>query len=494
MAPAQTDMLQRAVARLRAGDVQQAEGLCRAALAADRRNHQAAALLGQIATMTGRNQEALKLLERCVSQAPSEADYHVLLAEALVTAGRSEDALARYDRVLKLRAGYPPAVAGQANTLIRLGQAARAREVLERYVAAGTEDAGMAVVYARLAIRDRDLDRAVEIASRHAGDIAPNEVLRSLWNEIGRAHEQAGRYDESFAAYGRCNQIAPPPWDPAEASARHDVMMEVFSAEALRRLARSRTRTDVPVFIVGQPRSGSTLIEQIIAAHPQAHGAGEVQHLAEIVASMPLRIGSTLAYPECVADLDAADAEALGQAYLGRLRAGVPPARARRICDKQLANYEYLGTIALLLPGARVIHSRRDPLDTCLSCYSQKFAPGAPGYTRDLRHLGMLYNDYLALMAHWRAALDLPMLEVDYEALVADQESMSRKIIEFCGLPWNEKCLRFHESERPVLTLSRDQVNRPIYRTSLRRAQRFEKHLLPLRAILESGERASSSV
>jgi tetratricopeptide (TPR) repeat protein len=382
-------------------------------------------------------------------------------------------------------------VAGKANVLMRLDERARARAVLEPHVAAGTEDAGMAVVYARLAIRDRDLDRAVEIASRHVGDAAGADVIRSLWNEIGRAHEQAGRYDESFAAYARCNGIAAPPWDPAEASRRHDRVMEAFSAAAMKKLARSPARSDVPVFIVGQPRSGSTLIEQIIAAHPQAFGAGEVQVLAEVLSSMGLRIGSTLTYPDCVADLEPADAGALGTAYVDQLIALAPRDRARRICDKQLGNYEHLGAIALLLPGARIIHSRRDPLDTCLSCYSQKFAPGAPAYTRDLRHLGLLYNDYLALMAHWRAVLDIPMLEVDYEHLVADQESVSRTIIDFCGLPWDDASLRFHETGRSVLTLSRDQVNRPIYRTSLRRAERFAKHLGPLRAILDSGERGA---
>jgi len=474
--------LSEAVSLLSAGRIIEAQELSRQVLAANRRDHRAAAILGQIATMRSRHQEAVTLLSGCVKLAPAEIDYHVLLAEALTTQGRYRDALSRYDKAMKLDAAYPPAVAGKANTLTRSRKWAEAGALLEPFVAEGTEDASMAVVYARVAIHDGETAEAIKVASRHTDDPVGEEVRRSLWFDMGRAHEQSGSYDEAFEAYTRGNQVRPGRWDAAAHALRHDRIMTVFTPQLMTSLGDAGNQSQLPVFIVGMPRSGSTLIEQIIDAHPQAHGAGELLALPDVVASMNITIGSTLAFPDCVADLARGDLPSLGKSYLDQVRTMAP--RVSRICDKQLASYELVGLIALIFPRARIIHSRRDPLDTCLSCYVQKFPPGSPAYTEDLHNLGLAYNAYASLAAHWRGLLGDRILEVDYEGLIEDQEGVSRRLIEYIGLPWDERCLRFYETGRAVTTLSHAQVDKPIYRGSIGRHKRFEKHLGPLREVL----------
>ncbi len=476
--------LARAVTLLRAGRVIEAQELSRQVLAANRRDHRAAAILGRIATMLSRHQEAVTLLSGCVKLAPAEIDYHVLLAEALTTNGRYREALSRYDKALRLDTAHPAAVAGKANTLIRSRKWAEARVLLEPFVAKGTEDASMAIVYARVAVHDGEAGRAIEIASRHTDDPVGAEIRRSLWFDIGKAHEAGNSYDEAFEAYTRGNQVRPGRWDAAAHARRHDRIITGVTQELVTPLGAGGNQSELPVFIVGMPRSGSTLIEQIIDAHPQAHGAGELLAMQDVVASMNTTIGSTLPFPECVADLDRGDLPTLGRSYLDQIRAVAP--RATRVCDKQLASYELVGLIALIFPRARIIHSRRDPLDTCLSCYVQKFTPGAPAFSEDLRNLGLAYNDYMALMAHWRGLLGKRILEVDYEGLIEDQEGVSRRLIEYIGLPWDDRCLRFYETGRAVTTLSHEQVTRPVYRGSIGRHKRFEKHLGPLREVLES--------
>ena len=339
-----------------------------------------------------------------------------------------------------------------------------------------------------MAVHDGEPGRAIEVASRHTGDAVGEEVRRSLWFDIGKAHESGSSYDEAFEAYTRGNRVRPGRWDAAAHARRHDRIMAVFTPRLMTSLAAAGNQSRLPVFIVGMPRSGSTLIEQIIDGHPQAHGAGEILAMPDVAASMNTTIGSTLTFPGCMADLDRGDLPALGRAYLDQVRTLAP--RATRVCDKQLGNYELVGLIALLFPRARIIHSRRDPMDTCLSCYVQKFPPGGPAYTEDLRNLGLAYNDYTALMAHWRHVLGDRILEIDYEGLIEDQEGVSRRLIEYIGLPWDDRCLRFYETGRAVTTLSHEQVTRPIYRGSVGRHKRFVKHLAALSDVLERGIRA----
>jgi len=489
--PASNSAIAKALELLNAGDFNAAAGVCRRLLETDKRNHQAMVLLGQVGSKGGRHDEAVALLARAVALAPRNVDYHVKYGEVLVAAGRVKEAMVRFDKTLKLKPGYPTALAGKADVYLRAREPEKARRLLAPFVEAGTEDIGIALSFVRAARRNGDHEEAIRVASRHLDDDATWPLRQSLWFEIGAAHEARERFDDAFDAYTRGNRMTPAAWDPVAVSRWFDGVMATFDRQTVAGLPRAADTSSLPVLIVGVPRCGSTLVEQILDAHPQAHGAGELTDLEDLVTGMSERIGSTVPYPQCVRDLDQADVDALSRSYLQRLESLAPS--AKRVCDKQLSNFQHLGVVAAILPGVRVIHVRRDPLDTCLSCYVNRFAPGTAAYLADLRSLGLFYNDYLAVMEHWRGVLDIPMLELDYERLVADPDGECRRLVAFCGLPWDDRCLRFFESKREVLTLSRDQVNRPIYTSSVGRHRNYQKHLGPLRDVLAGGERASAA-
>ncbi len=225
------------------------------------------------------------------------------------------------------------------------------------------------------------------------------------------------------------------------------------------------------MLIVGMPRSGTTLVEQILASHPAVFGAGELPHLGRIATA------GTAPYLDFMATLDRAESRRLAARYLDRLHDF--SADVRRVTDKMPDNYLLLGMVAVLLPRARVIDCRRDPLDTCLSCYFQHFSRGHD-FTNSLADLAAYYLAYRRLMAHWREVLPLPILELRYENVIADLEGEARRLVEFCGLEWDEACLAFHENARPVHTASNVQVRQRLFTTSVERWRRYECHLGPL--------------
>jgi len=237
---------------------------------------------------------------------------------------------------------------------------------------------------------------------------------------------------------------------------------------------RRRRSSPAQIFVLGMPRSGSTLIEQILASHPQIHGAGELTDFDTAVSSTL----NAAEYPECVASLDGITLRRIGQSYLARL-----PAMADgriRIVDKMPGNYLNVGLIRLALPNAKIIHTMRDPIDTCMSCYSKLFTLGHH-YTYHLEELGRFYRGYSELMNHWRRVLPPgAMIEVSYEEVVNDLEGQARRLIDYCGLPWDDRCIDFHGNSRPVKTASSVQVRKPLFRSSLQRWRRYESELAPL--------------
>jgi len=258
-------------------------------------------------------------------------------------------------------------------------------------------------------------------------------------------------------------------------------VIATFGAEFFARTDRAGSQSELPVFIVGMPRSGTTLVEQILASHPMVHGAGELDYMRRIMQTLPERLGVQRPIPECAANIDTALAERIAEEHLQHLREH--SASALRITDKTPSNFLRLGLIALLFPKARIIHCQRDPLDTCLSCYFLRFGQGQ-AFAYDLDDLGRYYRDCARLMEHWRRVLPSPLLEVPYEALVADQEGWSRRLIAFLGLDWDDRCLAFYRSERQVKTASVWQVRQPVYASSIGRWRRYAKHLGPLFAAL----------
>jgi tetratricopeptide (TPR) repeat protein len=475
--------LARAHDALRAGRLAEAEEAAQLAAAAKRPPAAAFSVLGHVAFRRAQYDLAVSWHRKAVAADSRSSAFLCDLGTAQLAAGALVEALASFERALKLDPRSEAAIFGRADALERTGRRDRALDVLEPIVRAGRATPAMAVVYARAAVGAGRAQDAATFAEAQLGrpDLTPAS-RRSLLMLVGKALDKLGDVDGAFDAYRRGNSVEPPAFDVAVQRRRFDAIIDAFQPASLRALARATDSSRLPVFVFGMARSGTTLIEQVIHAHPQGHGAGEIHDLAHLCRMIPRFIGTRSPFPACVRELTVDHANRLAQSFVERLR--TYDRRAERIVDKSLENYELAGLISVILPGATLIHARRHPLDACLSCYMQDFSPQLHPYATDLRNLGLFYREYDRLTSHWRSVLDGAMLEVRYEALVADPEPGIRRIVEATGLPWNDGCLRFHAETRAVATASYDQVNRPIYKTAVARFERYEKHLRPLREAL----------
>jgi hypothetical protein len=305
---------------------------------------------------------------------------------------------------------------------------------------------------------------------------SPYQTRLALSFALGKAYLDMGDGERAFARLREGNRLqrAIIDYNPDVDERRFAETTAVFSADTVSRLAGRGHPSIRPIFVFGMPRSGTTMVEQMLAAHPLVHGAGEPLHLCGVAEApgLPARVG----------DLAPAAFAAMGRRYLDLVGAGVPD--ELRIVDKMPLNFLHAGLISLILPRARMIHCRRNPLDTCLSCYSLRFARGQE-FSYDLGELGRFYRLYDALLAHWRRVLPPEsFLDVEYEALVTDTENELQKVLDFCLLPWDARCLRFHEAGRRVTSASLVQVRSPVYTKSIGRAQRFRSWLSELEVAL----------
>jgi hypothetical protein len=257
-----------------------------------------------------------------------------------------------------------------------------------------------------------------------------------------------------------------------------DSIREAFPKEIFENRAFQGLDDDRPVFIVGMPRSGSTLVEQILSSHPDVFGAGEVKYLSRALGQLRDRFPSLPKYPEMVGKVTPPQLDIVAKNYQQALANGA--GEAKKITDKLLTNYFFLGFINLLFPNAKVIHTQRDPVDTCLSGFTKLFKDDMP-HSYDLTELGHYYGKYRELMEHWEKVLPKGfMTTVQYEDVVADTEKEAKRLIEFLGLPWDAKCVDFHKSDRPVKTASVAQVRKPIYKTAVKRWKKYGTGLQPL--------------
>lgn len=460
-----------------------ARDLCRQALALNRKDVRAIMLLAEIARGMNRPDDELEHVTTAVRLQPKRPELRYQLGRLHGTRGEYARALAQFDKALRLDPTLVPPVIGKAVVHELRRDYERARALLEPLMRDHPESADVAMVYLRLLLHDDEADRAIEIGrpvvEAGRGDAASR---REVWFLLSRAYEAKGDCRAAFDCAARGNAMSVDRFDASDYRRFVDRMIATFTPERLAKLPRAEP-SDVPVFIVSVPRCGTTLVEQIITSHPRVAGVGESRVMSRICEEMPIRIEAPVAYPQCATSLMPDDVNAFAREYLDEVRR-VDPAAAR-ITDKALDNGHHLGLISLLFPAGRVIHCRRDPVDSCLSCYLNPFAPGEFAAGSDLEHLAFHYRQYRRLMDHWRGAIDLAFLEVEYETLVRDQEATSRRLIAFCGLEWDDACLRFHETARANQTLSYEQIRRPMYGTSIGRAERFGALLDPLREALD---------
>ncbi|MCA9300402.1 MAG: sulfotransferase [Phycisphaerales bacterium] len=439
------------------------------------------AYLGDSLRYLGMHDQAKVALRRGLEHHPDMPALFYSLGMVAKAEGDYDEAHRAFDQALALRPEFHAATAAKADTYFTTGEFERADATLDPVLA--TNAPPIVVAFARLAPRlGRERDA---IAALDAALADPKE--RTMWRRtalfaLGDLLDRVGEYDRALETFRRANALHPGGYDPEEHARSVDRMIEGWTPKSIRAASTSGETTDQPVFIVGMPRSGTSLVEQIIASHPDAWGAGELKALHKTVARrFKPPIVSGIPHLHSPKGMTRKNLDLAARTYLEMMRDGAPD--ARRVTDKMPGNVPFLGIVNQMLPGARVIWCRRDPLDTCLSCFFQNFI-GAMPQTFNLNHCGRYHADVDRLMTHWMDVLDIPILPVVYEEVVADLESRTREIIEFLGLPWNDACLRFHESERVTRTASNDQVRRPIYSSSIGRHTRYDAHLGTLRVAL----------
>ncbi len=465
----------------------------------------------------GRGAESESIYLQALQQNPRLAAAWVNLGNYYALVGRSSEALRAYEKTLEIDPRHPEASANLCGTLVECGREDEAVPRLQAFLADGV---GTPHHYAALAWALRVQERTDEAiaALRKTGEARDHTVVKA-WAELAlvrpdlrpdaiarvegwlqqearsapltqRAEMQLtlaelldkqGDYPRAFAAARAGKALHPERSDPAQEQATATALERVFTARRLRQPPFGLEEEERPLFIVGMPRSGTSLIEQILAAHPAVYAAGEVEELGRITGE--LAGGNPAAWPARAAALDAGSLEALAQRWLHPLTQAA--GGAQRIVDKMPHNFEKLGLIALLFPKARVIHIQRDPRDICLSIFFHSFTGYHP-YANDLEDLARHYLYYHRLMAHWRAVLPLPLLELRYEDLIAEPDAHIRRLLAFAGLPWDAQVEQFHASRRQVLTASRFQVREPIHRRAAGRWQRYARQLAPLVDILAS--------
>jgi tetratricopeptide (TPR) repeat protein len=429
----------------------------------------------QLLQSRGRLEEALAAAGRALAAAPQNAEAHNAKGAVLQAMGRTEEALTAFGRA----AALPGIAAEQASvnrTLLYMEQGAQiqTQAAFEQAIAQFPNSPTILYNYADFKTFERNDPIIARMEDLLEGARQPSIASRMMLHfALGKIYLDIGDSDRAFLHLGRGNKLKRNSFIyTAETATR--LMQDIettFSAALLEKLGGQGASSSKPIFVLGMPRSGTTLVEQILATHTEIFGAGELRHVQ-------LLVDDLFGFPGLARLLQPAQLRRLGEAYLSRIGSLAP--NAKHVVDKLPFNFAYAGLIRLILPDARIIHVRRNAVDTCLSCYSKLFT-GEQKFAYDQTELGTFYRDYERLATHWRKILPAThYLEVAYESLVEDTERQARRMLDFLGLEWDPACLKFHLTQRAIRTASINQVRQPIHNRSAGRWRPYEQHLKPL--------------
>ncbi len=476
--PGLTRLLAKAVEDHRAGRLTEAERGYTEVLALDPEHPDALHFLGVLTGMAGDHARSAALIERSLRRKPTAQAYlHLGLSQ--IGMGQTIAAIGSLEAAIRIEPGHAQAHHHLGNALRDLG---RREEAIAAYRAAIALKPDLAEAYSNLGL----------ISTWEEGDPAAKELLAlagragalpvasriHLNCALGKYYDDIGDPDRAFACWrdGASLKRQTLRYDAAQDERAMAAIAASFPPGDWATSLDRGDPSDLPIFILGMPRSGTTLVEQILASHPQIHGAGEIGLLRTVLEGLQIRPDLLLSGAFKTGPF-ADELRRRGAEYVGRLRALDP--QAARITNKLPNNFMLAGAIHLVLPRAAIVFCRRDLRDVCLSCYQTLFMQGH-AWSYDLTELGRYAAAFARLMEHWRRVLPGRILDLDYEALVAEPEAQARRLVEHCGISWDERCLDFHRTGRAVRTASVGQVRQPIYRRSVGRWRRFERHLGPL--------------
>ena len=456
------DILKRAHVAMQHEHFGSALVLYRRAYALDKNNHQILFRLGHVLVTAGFGEEAVEVLKRAVKKKPGHVDSLLLLSSAQLLVGDLEGMHASLSKALTWDPGHGYTVLAKVEAFLDSGEIEHAKEVLDSIADIPDPHEFVWMARARYARDTKAFGESIDIYEQLIANPESSESCkRSATYEYGIVLDKMGEYDKAFEQFKHANAGY-----IGGKTAHLESLQSTWTPEVLKDLPRSTLLDERPVMIAGMPRSGTTLIERVINAHPAGSSVGECPMLLQMRART------------MVGNLDQEKVDEYAKEYLALLdtRVGTD---STRVVDKHMGSEKDLGLVSCVLPKVRVIQALRDPRDCCLSSYFQNFGTNVP-YSRDLAMLGKQYVVYREMMDYWKEHLDIPVFVNVYEEFVTDQERHTRSIMSFLGLEFDEACLRFYENKEHVNTRSSMQVQRPIYQSSKQRWKNYEKHLGPL--------------
>jgi len=502
----------------KAGRMEEAESMYREILRENPRHVDALCLLGTICAYDNRVDEAERLFRRSIAQAPDFAGAildlgrllkeqnrweeaiecfekvnrlepdnvrsRFQLASTLAPAALTYDAVEAYREVLKLRPEHPGALLGLGHVLKTMGQQDEAVQAYRDCISVNPDGGETYWSLANLKTYQLSDDDIAEMESRLENSELSDQAAVNFMFALAKATEDRGDFDRAWEYYveGNSKRRMLEHYDPVRTEVTNDEIVDVLSREFLDANDGLGNLEPAPIFVVGLPRSGSTLIEQILASHSEVEGTAELPYAGRVATSLNRNRADGINYPKAVRELGADHFEALGQDYLNLAQLHRTEGKPRFI-DKMPNNFPTIGFIHLILPNAKIIDARRYPLDSCFSCYRQLFARGQT-FTYDLTDIGEYFLQYQHMMDHWHEVLPGRVLTVQYEDMVTDFENQVRRLLEYCELPWEDACINFYETERPVRTASSEQVRQPIYSKSINYWRNYEQYLGELIEVL----------
>lgn len=448
---------------------------------------EAVVMLAEVLHHQRRYDEAKECYERALQLKPADPELLERMGFVYLDMGDTEHALAEFGKVTAMHPDRYMAMLGTGRSHMLAGHSSEAAATLESLVSRYPEDpSGYFYLAGSRKFKSDDpfIPRLQALADKT--DEAEAATIDMSF-ALGKIYDDCKQWDQAFENYARGNRLHNQSCDYHRSNMESAVEMlqSVFTHEFMEVHRHLGVESDLPVLIVGMPRSGTTLTEQIVSSHPLVIGAGEVSFWGRAPKAVPYTIGTDQHYPECMSLMQPQHAQEITDRYISLLRkiAG-PGTNPVRITDKMPHNFLRIGLIALLFPRARIIHCKRDAMDNCLSIFFQNFG-GQHSYAYDLGNLGHHHRQYERLMEHWHEILPGRIMDINYEDTIADPEYWSRKLIEHVGLEWDDACLAPHKQERTVKTASHWQVRQPIYKTSVARWKHYEKHLGPLKVALD---------
>ena len=497
-------------------DHEQAESIARAAANLNPRDKEALVALVNAFALLNMPREAIPFARRLVNQEPSNPKHYQKLSRLCLDAGFTDQGTEHARKAMHLDPENHVAYKLLSRALLSSTEWDDALEVISQGVDRFPDNVDLLTQKAAILERKGHLKEAYEIvrpmidkqskypvqalhvftsiarqfgAEKQAANMfsaalknpnIPEDIREGMYFQAGMLYNDVGDYDRAFEAYKQGNEAKPRTYHKEIMENHFQALMDLYTQDFFEYAPKNTMGSKRPIFIVGMPRSGTSLTEQILASHPQVYGAGELSQIG----SLTFMIADAFpgqdkkGYPYCMPDVTEDLLNQAAQVYLDHI--AELDSDALHVTDKMPQNFLHLGLIAMLFPEASIIHCRRDPRDTCLSCYFQNFVAAGLTFAYDLENLGHYYNLYHQLMEHWEQHLPLPLYASRYEDLVADPEPNIRKLLEFCHLEWSDDCLNFYKNKRETKTASYEQVRRPIYKSSSKRWRRHEQHIQPL--------------